>query len=112
MTVHKAISHTAPIDGSSLPDIQAALDKYRKIYRRMFQNKVIPKQYLPEHHCIPHIGKDNFGLCLLGKQGTGNSHQLIAHLEKHWAHRFKNKLKKLPHILTAHLLQIALALRT
>ena len=110
-TVHKFISHTAPIDDSSLPDIQTAIDNYMTIYRRMFHNKVIPKQHLLEHHCIPHIRKQKFGLGLLGEQGTENSHQLIAHLEKHRAHGFTNELNKLHHILTAHLLQIAPSLR-
>ena len=73
------------------------------IYRRKFHNKVILKQYLPEHHFIQHIRKDKFGLGLLKEQGTGNSHQLIAHLEKHQEHRFINELNKLHHILTAHL---------
>ena len=44
-TVHKFISFTAPItDYSSLQYIQTAIDKYMTIYRRMFHNKVIPKQ--------------------------------------------------------------------
>ena len=110
-TVHKFVSHTAPIDDSSLPDIQTAIDNYMTIYRRMFHNKVIPKQHLLEHHCIPHIRKHKFGLGLLGEQGTENSHRLIAHLEKHRAHGFTNELDKLHHILTAHLLQIAPSLR-
>ena len=56
-TVHKFISHTAPIDDSSLPDIQTAIDNYMTTYRRISHNKVIPKQHLLEHHCIPHIRK-------------------------------------------------------
>ena len=66
-TVHKFISHTAPIDDSSLPDIQTAIDNYMTIYRRMLHNKVIAKQHLLEHHCIPHIRKHKFGLGLLGE---------------------------------------------
>ena len=75
-TVHKFITPTAPIDDSSLPDIQTAIDNYMTTYRRMSHNKVIPKQHLLEHHCIPHIRKHKFGLGLLGEQGTENSHQL------------------------------------
>ena len=104
-TVIKFISHTAPIK-----DIQTAIDNYMTIYGRMFHNKIIPKQHLLEHHCIPHFRKHKFGLGLLREQGTENSHQLIAHLEKHRAHRFTNELNKLHHILTTHLLQIVLSL--
>ena len=74
------------------------------IYRRMIHNKVTPKQYLPEQHCIPHIRKDKFGLGLLKEQRTGNSHQLIAHLKEHRAHGFTNELNKLskPHFNCTH----------
>ena len=34
-TIHKFISHTAPIDDSSLPDIQTAIDNYMATYRRI-----------------------------------------------------------------------------
>ena len=34
-TVHKFICHTAPIDDSSLPDIQIAIDNYMTTYRRI-----------------------------------------------------------------------------
>ena len=34
-TVHKFISHTAPLDDSSLPDIQTAIDNYTTTYRRI-----------------------------------------------------------------------------
>ena len=105
------VSHTATIiDYSSLPYIQTVIDKCIAIYRRMFYNKVIQKHLL-EHHCIPHIKKHKFGLGLLGEQGRGNSHRLIAHLEKHRAQVFTNKLDRLNHILTVHLLQIAPSLQ-
>ncbi|GFR91920.1 amine oxidase [Elysia marginata] len=109
--VHQAISHTKPINHSSLPDLQTAVDAYMTIYRRMFPRKVIPKQHILEKHCIPYIKKYKFGLGLLGEQGTENSHQLIANIEKQRAHGFTNELKKLHHILTAHLHHIAPALR-
>ncbi|GFO46595.1 amine oxidase [Plakobranchus ocellatus] len=67
-TVHNAISHTKPIDPNSLTDMQAAIDNYMTIYRRMFPHKVIPKQHLLEKHCIPHIKKYMFGLDLLGSR--------------------------------------------
>ena len=76
------------------------------IYRRMFAHKVIPKQHLLEQHCIPYIKIHKFG-----EQGTENSHQMIGNIEKHRAHGITNDLKKLHHILEAHLLQIAPALR-
>ena len=34
-TIHKFISHTAPIDDSSLPDIQTAIENYMTTYRRI-----------------------------------------------------------------------------
>ena len=55
--VHMFISHTAPIDDSSLPDIQIAIDNYMTTYTRMFLNQVIPKQHLLEQHGIPYIRK-------------------------------------------------------
>ena len=81
------------------------------IYRGMFPHKIIPKEHILEHHCIPHIQKHGHGLSLLGEQGTENSHQMIANLEKHRAHGFTDNIKKLHHILTAHLLQVAPSLQ-
>ena len=52
------------------------------------------------------------GLGLLGEQGTENSHQMIAKIEKDRAHGFRNDIEKLKHILTSHLLQVAPALRS
>ena len=109
--VHNALSHTKPIDRSSLSEIQATIDTYMAIYRRTFPHKVSPKQHLLEQHCIPYIKIHKFGLGLLGEQGTENSHQMIGNIEKHRAHGITNDLKKLHHILEAHLLQIAPALR-
>ena len=74
----------------------------------MFPHKVIPKQHLLEQHCMPYIKIHKFRLGLLGEQGTENSHQMIGNIEKHCAHGITNDLKKLHHILEAHLLQIAL----
>ena len=108
-TIHKFISHTAPIDDSSLQAIQTAIDNYMTTYRRMSHNKVIPKQHLLEHHCIPHIRKH---VWTGSARRAGNRKQppVEAHLEKHRAHGFTNELNKLHHILTTHL-QIAPSLR-
>ena len=64
--VHNAISHTKHIDHSRLPEIKLAIENYMTIYRRMFPYKIIPKQHILEHHCIPHIQKHGHGLGLLG----------------------------------------------
>ena len=109
--VHKAISHTKPIEHSYLPDIQSSIDTYMSIYRKTFPQKVIPKQHLLERHCIPYIRQQTFGLGLLGEQGTELSHQAITKLERERAFGIPNELDRLKHILSAHLLQIAPALR-
>ena len=109
--VHNAISHTKPIQPSSISEIQTAIDNYMLTYRRMFPLKVIPKQHILEKHCIPHIQQYKVGLGLLGEQGRESSHQMISSIEKHRAHGITNDLKKLHHILTIHLLQVAPALR-
>ena len=109
--VHKAISHTKPIQHSYLPDIQSSIDTYMSIYRKTFPQKVIPKQHLLERHCIPYIRQQTFGLGLLGEQGTELSHQAISKLEREQAFGIPNEIDRLKHILSAHLLQIAPALR-
>ncbi|GFN78863.1 amine oxidase [Plakobranchus ocellatus] len=61
-TVHSAISHTKPIQQSSFPEIQAAIDNYMSVYRRMFPHKIIPKQHILEKHSTPHIQQYRVGL--------------------------------------------------
>ena len=109
--VHNAISHTKPIQPSSISEIQTAIVNHMLTYRKMFPLKVIPKQHILEKHCIPHIKQYKEGLGLLGEQGTKNSHQMISSIEKYRAHGITNDLKKLHHILTTHLLQVSPALR-
>ena len=111
-TVHCAISHTKPIEPSSITKTEAAIDKYMTIYRKMFPFKTIPKQHILEKHCIPHIKIYRVGLGLMGEQGTENSHQVMSFIERDRAQGIRNKLAKLHHILTAHLLQVAPSLRS
>ena len=60
-TVHCAISHTEPIEPSSVTKIEAEIDKNISIYRKMFPFKTIPKQHTLEKHCSPHIKKNGLG---------------------------------------------------
>ena len=105
--VHKAISNTKPIEHSYLPDIQSSIDTYMSIYRKTFPPKVIPKQHLLERHCIPYMRQHTFGLGLLGELNR----QAISKLERERAFGIPNELGRLKHILSAHLLPIAPALR-
>ena len=104
--VHKAISHTRPIDEQSVASIQAQIDNYMSTYRRQFPNKTIPKQHILEYHCIPHIACYKLGLGLLGAQGTEASHQIIARIEKSRASGILNSDSKMYHILSAHLVNV------
>ena len=113
-TVHCAISHTKPIEPSSITKTETAIDKYMTTYRKCFTFKTIPKQHILEKHCIPHIKIYRVGLGLMGEQGTENSHQIhvMSFIERDRAQGIRNKLAKLHHILTAHLLQVAPSLRS
>ena len=97
--VHKAISHTKPIEHSYLPDMQSSIDTYMSIYRKTFSQKVIPKQHLLERHCIPYIRQQTFGLGLLGEQGTQLNHQAMSKLERERAFGIPNELDRLKHII-------------
>ena len=99
--VHKAISHTKPIEHSYLPNIQSSIDTYMSIYRKAFPQKVIPKQHLLERHCIPYLRQQTFGLGLLGEQGTELSHEATLKLERERAFGIPNELDRLKHILSA-----------
>ncbi|GFO11820.1 amine oxidase [Plakobranchus ocellatus] len=104
--VHKAISHTDPIQEQSIPAIQTLINNYMTTYRRLYPGKTIPKQHILESHCIPHISHYKFGLGLLGEQGTESAHQTITYLEKFRASGIVNREQKLRHILSSHLLNI------
>ena len=102
--IHLLISHTRPISPESCPDIQRAINKYMRFFRRNFPKKVIPKQHLLEHHCVPFIHETGLGLGLLGEQGTENSHQHIAKIEQR-ASGILNKVTQLKYVLNTHLVQ-------
>ena len=111
-TVHCAISHTEPIEPSSVTKMEAEIDKNMSTYRKMFPFKTIPKQHILEKHCSPHTQKKKrVALGLMGEKGTENSHQMISSIERDRAQGMRNGVGKLNHILTAHLLQVAPSLR-
>ena len=101
--VHKAISHSKPINTDLLEEYQNLIDHYIEIYRRLFPNTTIPKQHILEHHCIPHIKQHGFGLGLMGEQGTEASHQSIALIEQR-ARGIVDPLKRGKFILETHIL--------
>ena len=109
--VHTLISHTKPISMDALPNIQASIDTYMGLYRRMFPNKCIPKQHILEHHCVPFIKRSGFGLGLLGEQGTEASHQSIAKIERERANGITDPIKKLQFIMETHIIDTSPSLR-
>ena len=108
--VHKFISHTHSIPQTSIPEIEKSIDTYMITYRRMFPNKVIPKQHFVRKILHPTHKTVQVRTSLLGEKGTENSHQMVAALE-HRARGIKNPLNRLKHILSARLLQVGPSLR-
>ncbi|GFN74207.1 hypothetical protein PoB_000071300 [Plakobranchus ocellatus] len=109
--VHTDISHTKLVNEESIDNIQKNISTYLTLYRRLFPQKIIPKQHILEHHCISHIKQYKLGLGLLGEQGTESCHQSISYLEKVRARGIVDPTQKLRHIMTTHLVNILARLR-
>ena len=97
--IHKYLSHTNPILPGSLTEIKTNIDAYMAI----FKNKIIPKQYILESHCLSFIQKYKIGLGLLGEQGGELIHWTIAILEKRMARIWKVE-RKMKTLMECHLL--------
>ena len=104
--VHKAISHCKPIKPDHIPLIQASTEDYMTLYRKQFPNKVIPKQHILEHHCVPFIQKTKIGLGLLGEQGTELCHQTIKRIEKK-AKGINNETDHMYYVMKKQMIQMS-----
>ena len=88
--------------------MEAEIDKNMSIYRKMFPFKTIPKQHIIISETLQSTHKNKrVALGLKGEKGTENSHQMILSIERDKAQAIRNRVAKLHHTLTAHLLQVA-----
>lgn len=104
--VHRDLSHTYPIHDTSLSEINAHIQSYMRTYKQFYTNKVIPKQHILEHHCLPFVSRYKIGLGLLGEQGGELIHSSIGKLEKRIA-GIRDETRKLKTIMECHLIQVA-----
>ena len=107
--IHVQLSHTNPITGTALTDIKTNIDTYMHLYRQ-FVHKVIPKQHILEHHCLPFITKYQVGLGLLGEQGGELIHSSIAKLEKRMV-GIRDEKRRMRTLMECHFLQVAPSLQ-
>lgn len=103
--VHNLISHSGLVEIHSLPVIQETIGNYMKLFRLYYPKKVLPKHHFLEQHCVAFIRKTGVGLGVLGEQGTENSHQTMARIERR-AYGQTSKCKTTAFILKEHLLQV------
>ena len=108
--VHDAISHSEKIESSSIPSITNSIETYMRTFRRVYPQKIVPKQHILEKHCIPFIEKHKFGLGMLGEQGTELSHQTMHKLESR-ARGIIDKKERMSFVFKTHLLQLSPKLR-
>lgn len=73
-------------------------------YRKIFNNKITPKQHILEKHCITWIQTYGFGLAFHGEQGGELIHASVAKLERRAA-GIRNREAQLKLIVTSQHLQ-------
>ncbi|GFN74404.1 hypothetical protein PoB_000091000 [Plakobranchus ocellatus] len=103
--IHKAISHSRPIERHEINSIQQNIDEYMKFYRNNANHNIFPKLHFLEHHCTQWIDRWGFGMGMHGEQGVELVHSSIKKLEHQtlgmW--RAEDKLKVM---MKSHLTQV------
>ena len=64
--IHRAISHSRPIDTHEIKPIQDMIDKYMTFYRDNASQKIFPNLHFLEHHSTEWITRYGFGMGLHG----------------------------------------------
>ncbi|GFN85156.1 amine oxidase, partial [Plakobranchus ocellatus] len=103
--IHKAISHSRPIERHEINSIQQNIDEYMKFYRNNVSHNIFPKLHFLEHHCTQWIDRWGFGMGMHGEQGVELVHSSIKKLE-HQALGMRRAEDKLKVIMKSHLTQV------
>ena len=104
--IHKAISHSRPIDKNKVDTIQKMIDGYMNFYRNNASKNVFPKLHFLEHHCTQWISRWGFGMGLHGEQGVELMHSSIKKLENQ-AQGTRLAEDRLKVIMKSHLTQVS-----
>ena len=104
--IHKAISHSRPIDENKVDTIQKMIDGYMNFYRNNASKNVFPKLHFLEHYCTQWISRWGFGMGLHGEQGVELMHSSIKKLENQ-AQGTRLAEDKFKVIMKSHLAQVS-----
>ena len=104
--IHRAISHSRPLDTHEVKPIQDMIDKYMTFYRDNTSQKIFPKLHFLEHHSTEWITRYGFGMGLHGEQGLELVHSSI----KKFANQpqgMRREEDKLRVLIKSHLSQVS-----
>ena len=104
--IHRAISHSRPIDTHEIKPIQDMIDKYLTFYRDNASQKIFPKLHFLEHRSTEWITRYSFGMGLHGDQGLELEHSSIKKLANQ-SQGMRREEDKLRVLMKSHLSQVS-----
>ena len=101
LKVHTEVAGMNFIPEVQRDNIEVAIDKYLKFYRRKFPYSVIPKQHFLEDHISPWIRRWGFGMAMHGEHGGESIHREFNRISRCMYH-IADPSKKLYCVMKEH----------